>query len=159
MLTEQTGDILKITNGIICHQTNYHGTMGGGVAAGIAENLLTPEQYKEYADYCEQAGRTALGTVQFIGCGGGLIVANMFCQDERLAAQDGKGQNITDYDAMRRCISRVRSMAIIQGKRLYFPHKLGCGIAGGNWETVKFILQDLLAAYPVEAYILKRAGK
>ena len=48
MLTEQTGDILKITNGIICHQTNYHGTMGGGVAAGIAEKLLTPEQYKEY---------------------------------------------------------------------------------------------------------------
>lgn len=159
MLTEMTGDLLKIETGIICHQTNYHGTMGGGVAAGIAENLLTPEQYKEYADYCEQAGRTALGTVQFIGCGGGLIVANMFCQDEALARGGSPDMSITDYDAMRRCISRVRSMAIIQGKRLYFPHKLGCGIAGGNWETVKFILQDLLAAYPVEAYILKRAGK
>ena len=159
MLIEQNGDILKVTNGIICHQTNYHGTMGGGVAAGIAENILTPEQFKEYADYCREKGPDALGTVQFIGCSAGLIVANMFCQDEMIALQDKPYQNITDYDAMRRCVSRVRSMAIIQGKRLYFPHKLGCGIAGGNWETVKFILQDLLAAYPVEAYILKRAGK
>ena len=160
MLTEMAGDILKVTNGIICHQTNYHGSMGGGVAAAIAENILTDEQYKEYEDYCKAAGGTALGTVQFIGCGNGLIVANMFCQDEARARGGTENQaDITDYDAMRRCISRVRSMAIIQGKRLYFPHKLGCGIAGGDWETVKFILQDLLAAYPVEAYIIKRAGR
>ena len=159
MLIEQTGDILKIETGIICHQTNYHGTMGGGIAAGIAANILTEEQLHEYVGYCEKYGPDALGTVQFIGCPNGLIVANMFCQDEMLAAQGAKDPNITDYEAMRRCVVRVRSMAMIQGKRLYFPHRLGCGIAGGNWDTVQFILRDVLADYPVEAYILKRAGK
>ena len=159
MLTEHTGDILKITDGIICHQTNYHGAMGGGVAAAIAENILTDQQYKSYVDYCKQAGRTALGTVQFIGSTDGLIVANMFCQDEMLAAPGQKNPNITDYEAMRKCLIRVRSMAVLQGKRLYFPHKLGCGIAGGNWEMVQFIMRDVLADYPVEAYILKRKGE
>lgn len=60
-----TGDILNVKDGIICHQVNYFGVMGGGVAATIAENILTEEQYRAYADYCKQAGRTALETGNF----------------------------------------------------------------------------------------------
>ena len=160
MLTEITGDLLKIENGIICHQVNYHGAMGGGVAAAIAENILTDEQYKAYVDYCKELGPDALGTVQFTGEENGLIVANMFCQDEALAdPRIKKAQNITDYDAMRKCLVRVRSMAIKLGKRIYFPRNMGCGIAGGSWDTVLFLLRDIFAEYPVEAYIVGRPGK
>ena len=158
MLTEITGDILNVTNGIICHQVNYFGVMGGGVAAAIADNILTDAQYQEYAEYCKAAGRTALGTVQFIGCTGGLIVANMFCQDDARARGGMTEGGITDYDAMHRCFVRVRSMATLQGKRVYFPHNLGCGIAGGDWATVKFIMEDAFKTYPVEAFILARKG-
>ena len=158
MLTEITGDILNVKDGIICHQVNYYGVMGGGVAASIAENILTDAQYAEYSEYCKTAGRTALGTVQFLGCGGGLIVANMFCQDEARARGGPPDMSITDYDAMRRCLVRVRSMAVLQGKRLYFPRKLGCGIAGGSWDTVKYILGDVFGNYPVEAFIVGRKG-
>lgn len=158
MLTELTGDILNVTNGIICHQVNYFGVMGGGVAAAIAENILTEEQYKSYTDYCKQAGRTALGTVQFIGCTGGLIVANMFCQDDARARGGMTEAGITDYDAMRRCLVRVRSVAQVHNKSVYFPHNLGCGIAGGDWSTVKFIMEDTFKFYPVKAFILKRKG-
>ena len=157
MLTEINGDLLKIENGMICHQVNYHGAMGGGVAAAIAKNSLTKEQYEAYVDYCKEYGPDALGTVQLTGEENGLIVANMFCQDEELADPQGENQNITDYDAMRKCLVRVRTMAVRLGKRVYFPHKLGCGIAGGSWDTVLFLLQDVFAAYPVEAYIVKRA--
>lgn len=158
MLTEITDDILNVKDGIICHQTNYYGAMGGGVAAAIAENILTEEQYKSYTDYCKQAGRTALGTVQFIGCTGGLIVANMFCQDDARARGGMTEGGITDYDAMRRCLVRVRSMATLQGKRVYFPRNMGCGIAGGSWDTVKHIIKDVFGGYPVEAYIVGRKG-
>ena len=154
MLTEITGDLLHVTDGIICHQVNYFGAMGGGVAAAIADNILTGEQYQTYVDYCKQAGRTALGTVQFIGCAPGLIVANMFCQDDARSGVIEGG--ITDYGAMQRCLFRVRSMALLQGKRVYFPHNLGCGIAGGNWDTVKALLAEAFKDAPVEAYILRR---
>ena len=156
MLTEMTGDILNVKDGIICHQVNYFGVMGGGVAAAIAENILTEEQYKSYTDYCKQAGRTALGTVQFIGCANRLIVANMFCQDDARARGGMTEAGITDYDAMHKCFVRVRSMATLQGKRVYFPRNLGCGIAGGDWSTVKFIMEDAFKTYPVEAYIMGR---
>ena len=156
MLTEITGDILNVKDGIICHQTNYYGAMGGGVAAAIAENILTDEQYAEYVAYCKKAGRTALGTVQFLGCSVGLIVANMFCQDDARAHGAAADQNITDYDAMRRCFVRVRSMAAVQGKRVYIPRNIGCGIAGGSWDIVRYIIQDVFGAYPVDASIVGR---
>lgn len=158
MLTEITGDLLNVKDGIICHQVNYYGVMGGGVAAAIAEHVLTAEQYAEYSDYCKKAGRTALGTVQFLGCSGGLIVANMFCQDDARARGGMTEDGITDYDAMRRCLVRVRSMATLQGKRVYFPRNMGCGIAGGSWDTVKYIIKDVFGGYPVEAYIVGRKG-
>ena len=156
MLTEMTGDILNVKDGIICHQVNYFGVMGGGVAAAIAENILTEEQYKSYADYCKQAGRTALGTVQFIGCADRLIVANMFCQDDARARGGMTEAGITDYDAMHKCFVRVRRMATLQGKRVYFPRNLGCGIAGGDWSTVKFIMEAAFKPSPEEAYIVGR---
>lgn len=158
MLTELTGDILNVKDGIICHQVNYFGVMGGGVAAAIAENILTEEQYRAYADFCKQAGRTALGTVQFLSCADRRIVANMFCQDDARARGGMTEAGITDYDAMHKCFVRVRSMATLQGKRVYFPRNLGCGIAGGDWSTVKFIMEDAFKTYPVEAFILKRKG-
>lgn len=156
MLTEITGDILNVKDGIICHQVNYYGSMGGGVAAAIAENLLTDEQCAEYVAYCKKAGRTALGTVQFLGCPGGLIVANMFCQDDALARGAAANQGITDYDAMRRCLIRVRSMAVLQGKCVYFPRNVGCGIAGGDWHMVRYIIMDVFDNAPVEAFIVGR---
>lgn len=158
MLTELTGDILNVKDGIICHQVNYFGVMGGGVAAAIAENILTEEQYRAYADFCKQAGRTALGTVQFLSCADRRIVANMFCQDDARARGGMVEGGITDYDAMRRCFVRVRSMAQLQGKRVFVPRNIGCGIAGGDWNTVKSIMQDVFGAFPVEAFILGRKG-
>ena len=153
MLKEIEGDILNVKNGIICHQVNYYGAMGGGVAAAIAENILTAEQYDEYTDYCRRLFRAALGTVQFLGLGSDLIVANMFCQDEALARSV---DTITDYEAMRRCFVRVRSVAQVYGKRIYIPRNIGCGIAGGSWDTVREIIKDTLETWPLEAYIVGR---
>ena len=157
MLTEITGDLLNIRDGIIGHQVNYLGAMGGGVAAAIAENILTAEQYKSYSDYCKQTGRTALGTVQFIGCFDRLIVANMFCQDDARARGGAFEGNITDYGAMQKCLVRVRTMARLHGKSVYFPHNMGCGIAGGDWEMVKYLLNDVFGAVPEKAFIVRRA--
>lgn len=158
MLTEMTGDILNVKDGIICHQVNYFGVMGGGVAAAIAENILTQDQYNAYTIYCKQAGRTALGTVQFLGCSDGLIVANMFCQDDARAKDAFSADGITDYDCMRRCFIHVRSMARLQRKRVYIPRNIGCGIAGGDWETAKSIMQDVFDNCSVEAFIVARKG-
>lgn len=153
MLTEITGDLLKISSGILCHQVNYRGVMGGGIAAAIADQILSESQYAAYVGYCKQAGRTALGTTQLLG-GPFLVVANMFCQDEALS-QNGN-QGITDYDAMRQCFIRVRGFAQTQNLTVYIPHNIGCGIARGDWETVKSIIEEVFSDSAVNAVIVSR---
>lgn len=51
MLIYKTGDILKATENIICHQVNVDGVMGGGLALQIAKQY--PEVEKQYQSYCE----------------------------------------------------------------------------------------------------------
>ena len=157
MIKTITGDILNVKNGIICHQVNYYGSMGGGVAASIAERILPDDRYKEYVDYCKKYGRTALGHVQFLNCGD-IIVANLFCQDDALLSDKRRPfvDTITNYDLMSVCFASVRSAAQISGKRIYIPRKIGCGIAGGDWRIVKGLIEEAFEFWPVEAFIVER---
>ena len=158
MLKEITGDLLNVSRGIICHQVNYYGVMGGGVAAAIADKILPNNQYGAYADYCKKNGRKTLGSVQYLGCAPGLIVANLFCQDEALAQPQTGNFCITDYQMMRKCFIGVRSMAQIQKLTVYIPRNIGCGIAGGDWGTVQQILQEIFGDSDVEVVIVAREG-
>lgn len=157
MLTEITGDLLEVGDGIICHQVNYYGVMGGGVAAAIRDNILTDEQYAVYVNFCKTRGRYALGTTQFLYTPLNVrIVANMFCQDEAENARCRQFGTITDYEYMKDCFLQVRNAALFTRRRVYIPRNIGCGIAGGDWATVRAIIQDVFADFPVEAFIVGR---
>lgn len=155
MIHEITGDLLDAKSGIICHQTNYHGIMGAGVARAIADKILTIPQYNAYVNYCWQAGRTALGTVQFLGTAPGLVVANIFSQDEAKPQLTGK-YDITDYEAMFTALQRVRELAEAHNMTVHIPHGMGCGIAGGDWNRVRQIIYSVFSSSPVDVFIVKK---
>lgn len=48
MVREITGDLLSCDADVICHQVNYYGVMGGGIAAAIRRRVLTDSQYSNY---------------------------------------------------------------------------------------------------------------
>lgn len=160
MLNEIKGDIFNWINGggIICHQTNYFGVMGAGIAAAIRHKLLTNAQYAKYVELCRMGGRTLLGHVQYLECDGGITVANCFCQDESAAHAPNTDFSITRYYEMKRCLIDIRSKAKLEGKRVYIPYKIGCGIAGGDWGTVLSIIKDVFDKSPVDAVIVRRPG-
>ena len=155
MIYEIPGDLLDAKAGIICHQTNYHGVMGAGVARAIANKLLTAEQYNAYVNYCWKRGQEAVGTVQFIDCEPYLVVANLFSQDETLARRRA-GQSITDYEAMFTCLQKVRELAERRNLPIYIPHGMGCGIAGGDWNRVRQLIYSTLGGSSVHVYIVKK---
>ena len=97
MIEEIKGDLLTSGTDILCHQTNYVGVMGAGIAYAIKTKLLTPEQYVEYQRYCQLYGAVALGSVQFIHLSNGQYVANVFSQDDFYSKRK---DTITDYSAM-----------------------------------------------------------
>ena len=57
MVHEMTGDLLSCDADYICHQTNFYGVMGAGVAASIHSKLLSPAAYSVYQRLCRKMGR------------------------------------------------------------------------------------------------------
>ena len=155
MIKSIKGDLLQFEAGIICHQTNFYGVMGGGIAFAIHRDLLTKEQFEEYAEYCELHRRNSLGSVQFIRLNDGRYLANMFSQDDTgKYVPFFKKLVYTDYDAFRKCAYTIERFAKENNLSVAFPGYIGCGIAGGDWTTVSDILDDVFSGSTVECTIV-----
>lgn len=155
MVKEITGDLIRDGKGLLCHQVNIFGVMGAGIAASIAERLLTPEQYMAYGQLCsEKTPEELLGTIQYFvvrSGASGRVVVNMFSQNPT-PAEDG---SLTNYSAMRLCLEDARRLALSYGGwEVSIPAYVGCGIAGGDWSRVKAIIEEVFAEGPVNATII-----
>ncbi len=145
MIKEITGDLLTVDADVICHQVNYFGVMGGGIATAIRDRLLSKRKYATYVDYCQRLGRNALGTVLFtptLASKG--IVANLFSQDNFT----------TDYDALYDCLNTVEKTARRACWTVALPGNMGCGIADGDWGEVMKIINQVFDESPVELTIV-----
>lgn len=107
-------------------------------------------------------GRDLLGEVQYLPGtskepgGRSYIVFNLFCQDDRARADRG----LTRYDCMRSCLEQVECWARENGcKRVALPGNIGCGIAGGDWRTVRQIIEDIFGKSPVPCTIVWWKGR
>lgn len=131
-------DILTVPAGIICHQVNTQGVMGAGLALAIRTKW--PEVYSHYrAEY--EANKLHLGRVLFSKVENRLWVVH-------LIAQKSYGSGIqTDYKAFRSSVRQMRRIlqaTLLRDLDIYLPYKIGCGLAGGDWETVLAIIEEEL---------------
>lgn len=150
MVKEIQGDLLTCGSDIICHQVNFHGVMGGGVALSIRDKLLLKNGlYQQYQDYCSIFQEAALGTV-LMQKTPEVTVANLFCQ--RSFSLDG---SLTDYETMEKCLCTVKLYALKRrNRKVAVPGYMGCGIAGGDWTRVLIILQKVFGDSTVEMTIV-----
>lgn len=151
MIKEITGDLLTCDANILCHQVNCHGVMGAGIALSIREKLLTEEQYIEYIQFCVKNRIDALGKVLTFKVKGQdqKYVANCFSQNDW--SQTGC---LTDYDAMRKCFESVERDAAQHGLSVALPGYIGCGIAGGDWNTVHAVILDVFGPSTVQTTVV-----
>ena len=152
MVRKMFGDLLTAPANILCHQTNYYGVMGAGVAATIRNKLLSEAEFQRYRQFCAEYGSNALGKVFYSKVvPGRQYVANCFCQREFDEEVPGV---LTDYDAMRECLTSVRSFAESAKLTVALPGYMGCGIAGGDWNTVMDIINDVFSESSVSLTIV-----
>ena len=132
MIVYEYGDLLESDCDMKCHQVNCKGKMGAGIALKIRNKY--PYVYDRYRDLCN-TDRNLLGEVQFLYVDD-CIVVNMF-------AQYGYGRYgvHTDYNAFEKCVSAIKLYAEKYNYSVGFPYKIGCGLAGGDWETVLKIIK------------------
>lgn len=149
MVKEMTGDLLRDGTGILCHQVNFQGVMGGGIAYSISKILPTKE-YDKYRRYCLIHGAGAMGKVLWLHLPAtGRVIANMFSQRDFSTAGD-----LTDYAAMEKCFRSIRTYALRYKLPVYIPGYIGCGIARGDWNRVKEIIDRVFDGYLVKATIV-----
>lgn len=157
MIKHISGDILtpnKEGRGVIvCHQVNCMGVMGAGLALQV--KMKHPDVLKLYRDKCRQiaVGIGGLGDVQFcsVVADAGYIVANIFGQYGY-----GRDKQYTDYDALRMAFRKIAMSFPTYTVRI--PYLMGCGLAGGDWNTVCKIIEETLVAAEVDVEIWHKVG-
>lgn len=152
-ITHYTGDVLCSGADVIAHQVNCKGVMGKGLAATIRKRY--PNVFTVYKAACKRvpSSNELLGKIQTIPCGGSTErwIVNCF-------AQDGFGTDkcYTDYAAFESCFRKLRDWAIQNGhKKIAVPHYIGCGLAGGDWNRVTRILENIFDDHKVILEIWK----
>lgn len=157
--SEVKGDLIAMAkNGdfdIIVHGCNCHCTMGSGIAAQIKHQF-----HAAYAaDLCTTSGVDKRGTftwAQYPGESlgpqeeeGGLIIVNAYTQ-----FSFGTKQDLFDYIGFRRILRQLKIFAR-EGAKIGFP-QIGAGLAGGDWERIKAIIQEELADCDVTVVIYEQ---
>lgn len=118
-------DILDITEGVIGHQVNCMGVMGGGLALQIKQRY--PQVFHTYAAKRDWI----LGDCQIVEVDPRLYIANLAGQYDF-----GRDKQYTDEFALESAIRPARDFADANGFKLYLPYMIGCGLGGGNWDYI-----------------------
>ena len=143
------GNIFDCTENIIVHQTNCQGVMGSGLAKQVKEKY--PEVFNAYYHYCKtQELKDIFGTALICEANDGKYIANLFGQDKY-----GSGLQ-TDYDMFKKALQEIHDFAKEQKLSVAIPYKIGCGLAGGDWNTVFDIITEIFFDdVPYEIYKLE----
>lgn len=146
MIKTINGNILDYDKDIIVQQVNCQGVMGGGLAAQILKQY--PEVPIEYKKYYKQRRSSAiktaelLGEVQFVDVYDGKVIANVFGQDRIRGGYQDKTV-YTEYWASKKGLERVKEFALENKMSVAIPTYIGCGLANGDWDTVKDIINEV----------------
>lgn len=130
-------DILKIKEGVICHQVNCLGVAGGLAGAVFKKYPTAGKLYKNYVK-SQFKPWSLLGDTQLVRVSDDLLVANMFAQYDV-----GTDCRKTEYGSFRSCIDTIACNLKYPYPKIYFPYLIGCGLGGGSWDIISEMIEEL----------------
>ena len=157
------GNLLDAAEDVIAHQVNCRGAMGAGIAKQIRDRY--PENYMLYREKCLDAiarpqsllGDCLLFQSYYWSEPKHYLVANLFAQDRY-----GRQGAYTDETAFRYALKYLAYHLYktsegwkMPRKTIAMPYKIGCGLAGGNWDNIYKIIEEELADFDVKLYKLE----
>lgn len=129
-------NILNVKKGIVCHQVNCMGKMGAGIALAIRKKW--PICYEEYKDLY-RLNLLQLGKVFPSKVDNDLFIAH--CCGQYYYGRKGK---FTNYLALKECFKTVEQFSKEMELKVFLPYKIGCSLAGGDWNIVKGLIDEFL---------------
>jgi O-acetyl-ADP-ribose deacetylase (regulator of RNase III) len=148
--TQPAGDRPKI----IVHVCNDVGAWGRGFVVALSKRWPEPEQRYRAWHRREENAPFALGELQFVQVAEILWVANLIGQKD---VRTVGGVPPVRYEAIRKGLQRVCAEARRLGASVHMP-RIGCGLAGGNWEEVSLIVDQELSQKGVSVTVYDLSG-
>ncbi len=171
MYKEIEGDLIDLAfKGdfqVVAHGVNCLCTMGAGIAPKMAKAFGCDTFEKEQRRYIGDSNK--LGTIDFKASylednkwvkyqenddfwkyNSSLWVINAYTQYDYGIKN---GEIPLDYEALTLCLRKINRM--FKGKKIGLP-AIGCGLAGGDWNKVKLIIQKELVNMDVTVVIYKK---
>ena len=128
-------------NTIILNQVNCLGLMGSGLALEIRNKWSNV--YSEYSKFC-QDNPNPFGSIQLIGVGKNTMVCNAFGQ-----MGISRTKLMTDYGVWKlRILPKLHmTLELLEQKtsirwKIRCPFGIGCGLGGGNWDTMLGLIEN-----------------
>ena len=154
-IKEIEGDILDTAADVILHVVNCQGAMSSGISFELRKKW--PIVFDTYINWfyeyekssLQGKGRGILGDVCLAKVNDFQYVANLFAQE--YYGSDGK--KYIDYDALKRCLKTIAILPI-DGMKIAIPHNMGCGLAGGDWNVVMTIINDVFKSTDIAIEIV-----
>lgn len=134
------GNLFDTSCKIIAHGVNCRGGFGSGVALQIAKRY--PEVKLAYLKKHQSHEKWKLGDVQYV-----LVMNHIIAN---MATQYDYGRVVklyADYPSINKCFESILKFATELNVSVAMP-KVGCGLAGGDWNIVCKLLQSSQEKYP-----------
>ena len=150
------GNLLDFPNGIdyIAHSCNTQNTMGGGIARQIKNRYPTAYEADCFAMYEDD---NVLGDYSFAVTDATQSkgIYNMYTQDKI------GGVRAVNYEAFYLALTKVADTiewednANEKTSVFGLPWMISCGLAGGSWNIIFSMINDILIDRPFKTYIVK----
>jgi O-acetyl-ADP-ribose deacetylase (regulator of RNase III) len=124
---------------VIAHICNDEGKWGKGFVLAISSRWKEPEAH--YREQYRQNPKPQLGDVQFVKVEPQITVANMIGQHG--VRRGSGGAPPIRYEAVEQGLKKVAAYASEHEASVHMP-RIGCGLAGGNWEEIEPVIQRTL---------------
>jgi len=149
-ITGDATDPIGAGNKIIAHVCNDIGAWGAGFVLAISKRWPQPE-----AEYLKSQACLTLGTVSLVQVETCIWVANMIAQ-RGIRTEDGVPP--IRYAALRQCLGVLAVEARKLQATIHMP-RIGCGLAGGKWESIEPLIRIAIPTNEVFVYDLPPTAK
>lgn len=119
-------------------------------ASGLA--YFIGEKWPLAHPYRDKKNITTLGTVNFVNVGEKIVVEMDAQYYPGPHDSEGVDSEENRIEAFKRCLEKIRNAGV---KSLAFPKYVGCGLAAGDWEKYKRMLEDAFAGNEYSCYIVE----
>jgi O-acetyl-ADP-ribose deacetylase (regulator of RNase III) len=140
----EKGDILKVKSGYIAQQCNCTSIRGRGLSQAIAEKYPEFSPYKKrrpmdlvgkYSNIAILEDRPYPGTVEIIG-DENISIINIYGQyypgKPTQSGDDELTRQRWFVEALNSLVEHFKDSS--RKETIHFPYKIGCGLAGGDWQ-------------------------